>query len=124
MRRFLLILAAAVTIFALVPPPEAEAIDPVTIAILAPIALKVAEAARPYVVRGLANGGRHLLTMGTDTLEFMLFPLGLMQTTVGAPFGGLAPGLRNVIRGGVAPFKLVFHTLLLPVSFFGIGGGG
>lgn len=39
---------------------EARAMDPVTIAILAPVAVKCAEIAAPYVWRGLQNGGRHL----------------------------------------------------------------
>ena len=47
--------------------------------------------------------------------------LGVIQATLGAPFGGLSPGLKNMIKGSIAPFKLAFHTLLLPVSFFGIG---
>ncbi len=123
MRRFLLILTASVMIFTLVPPPKAEAIDPVTIAILAPLALKAAEVARPYVIRGLMSGGRQMLTMGVDILEIMLLPLGVLQATLGAPFGGFAPGLKNVVKGSIAPFKLVFHTLLLPISFFGIGTG-
>ncbi len=123
MRRFLLILTASAMIFALVPPPKAEAIDPVTIAILAPLALKAAEVARPYVIRGLISGGRQMLTMGVDMLEIMLLPLGVIQATLGAPFGGLSPGLKNMIKGSIAPFKLAFHTLLLPVSFFGIGTG-
>ncbi len=102
------------------PIPRAEAIDPVTIAILAPLAIKAAEVARPYVVRGLISGGKHLVTMGVDVLQILLLPWGFIQLTFGLPFGGFAPGLRNVVIGGIAPFKLAFHALLLPVALCGI----
>ena len=36
----------------LTPAPEAKAIDPITIAILTPIAIKAAQIAAPYVLRG------------------------------------------------------------------------
>lgn len=105
----------------ILPAPRAEAIDPVTIAILAPIALKAAEVARPYVLRGLMSGGRHMLTMGVDILEILLLPLGILQMTLLWPFGQLASGMRNTFVGLIAPCKLALHALLLPVAFFGIG---
>ena len=38
--------------------PEARAIDPVTIAILTPIAIKAAQVAAPYILKGLTNMGK------------------------------------------------------------------
>ncbi|MGE4563663.1 MAG: hypothetical protein AB7F32_02235 [Victivallaceae bacterium] len=120
MRKSFLTFLAILLFYAFSPIPRAEAIDPVTIAILAPLAIKAAEVAKPYVLRGLANGGKHLVTMGADMLQLLLLPWGFIQMTLGLPFGGFAPGLRNVVVGGIAPLKLAFHALLLPVSFFGI----
>ena len=121
MRRCFLIIMLSTMIFTLLPPPEAQAfLDPVTIAILAPIALKAAETAKPYVIRGLLNGGRHMLKMGVDILELLLLPLGFFEMTLGAPLGGFAPGLKHSMIGFIAPFKLALHAALLPVSFFGI----
>ena len=54
-RMLLVILFTATLVFA--PAPRAEAIDPVTIAILAPVALKVAQRASPYIIRSLQAGG-------------------------------------------------------------------
>ena len=100
--------------------PKAEAIDPITIAILAPIAIKAAEAARPYVIRSLVGTGEGLLKIGKDALHILYLPYGLLEMTIGAPFRKFRPGLVHVVRGGVvAPIRLVLHTLLLPVYMTG-----
>jgi len=102
------------------PSPKAEAFDPVTIAILAPVAMRVAKVASPYIIRGLLNSGKCMLKMGKDVLEFFYFPMGICQMSFGWPWNGFRPGLRNVIKGCIAPGKLVFHSLLLPVYMIGI----
>ena len=53
-----------IAVLALAVPQQSHAIDPVTIAILAPIALQAAQAARPYVVRGMINFGKGMLKVG------------------------------------------------------------
>lgn len=97
------------------PMPEAKAIDPVTLAILAPVALKVAQAATPYLSRGVYNGGRCLIKMGEDLLQFFYLPYGL-----GYMCYSFKGGLVYTIRGGIAPAKFMFHTLMLPLMLFGI----
>ena len=92
------------------PAPKAEAIDPVTLAILAPIAIKAANVAKPYLIRAGLNTGRCLLKMGEDTLQTLRLPLGLLQMN----------GLVNTIKGFIAPGKLVVHTLLLPAMMVGL----
>ncbi len=120
-KKFLLLTIIIGITFMLFPIQKAKAIDPVTIAILAPIALKVAQIARPYVVRGLVNFGKGLLLCGKDVLGVMRLPLGFIQTSIGLPFGGLAPGIKNLVLGTIAPFKLGFHATMLPLNIFGIG---
>lgn len=100
--------------------PKAEAMDPVTIAILAPIALKAAKIAAPYVLRGLACGGKGLLEMGGDVIDILRLPLGVVQSTLLWPFGLFGTGIDNMIHGGIAPFSLVWDTLVLPIKFFGV----
>ena len=100
--------------------PKAEAMDPVTIAILAPIALKAAKIAAPYVLRGLACGGKGLLEMGGDVIDILRLPLGVVQPTLLWPFGLFGTGIDNMIQGGIAPFSLVWDTLVLPIKFFGV----
>lgn len=112
-----MLLALMVT-FAL-PAPKAEAMDPVTLAILAPIALKAANAAKPYLIRAGLNTGRCLLKMGEDTLQTLRLPLGLLQMSIGAPFGGFRNGLVNTIKGFIGPGKLIVHTLQLPAMMIG-----
>ena len=98
--------------------PKAEAMDPVTIAILAPIALKAAKIAAPYVLRGLACGGKGLLEMGGDVIDILRLPLGVVQSTLLWPFELFGTGIDNMIQGGIAPFSLVWDTLDLPIKFF------
>lgn len=104
----------------LIPLHQARAIDPVTIAIFAPVALQLANAARPYVVRGLINLGKGVIRVGKDVVELVFLPYGLLKMTVGAPFGGFRSGLVYTVRGGIAIGKMVFHILILPISIFGI----
>lgn len=104
----------------LIPMHQAKAIDPVTIAILAPIALQLANAARPYVIRGLVNLGKGVIRVGKDVVELIFLPYGLLKMTLGAPFGGFRSGLVYTIRGGIAIGKIIFHVLILPLSVFGL----
>ncbi|MDD5698692.1 MAG: hypothetical protein PHH77_08755 [Victivallaceae bacterium] len=120
-KKFLLLTIVIGLAFMLFPAPKAKAIDPVTIAILAPIALKAAQVASPYVIRGLTHLGQGLILCGKDLLDVFRLPLGFIQTTIGLPFGGLAPGIKNLFLGSIAPLKLGFHTAMLPLNIFGIG---
>ena len=101
-------------------PPQARAIDPVTIAILAPVALKVAQAASPYLLRAAKNTGTGLIKMGKDVFELIYLPYGLGKMSFGYPFGGFRSGVVYSIKGCIAPCKLVVHTLLLPVYMIGV----
>ena len=104
----------------LLPLPQAKAFDPVTIAILAPVALQLANAARPYVIRGLVNLGKGLIRVGKDVIELVFLPYGLLKMTFGAPFGGFRSGLVYTLRGGIAIGKIIFHILILPLVVIGL----
>lgn len=104
----------------LLPMHQAKAIDPITIAILAPVALQLANAARPYILRGLVNLGKGLIRIGKDVVELVFLPYGLLKMTIGAPFGGFRSGLIYTLRGGIAIGKIVFHVLILPLMIFGL----
>ena len=104
----------------LLPMQQARAIDPITIAILAPIALQLAQAAKPYVIRGLMNLGRGMIRVGKDMIELVYLPYGLIKMTIGAPLGGFRSGVVYTLRGGIAIGKIVLHVLLLPLVTFGV----
>ncbi len=123
MKKTLITLLLALFIFAPGFAPKAEAIDPVTIAILTPIAIKGAQIAAPYVIRGLMSGGAHMLEMGVEIINIFRLPLGILQCTIGLPFQQLHGGVSNLARGAVAPFKLAWKALILPIAFMKIGGG-
>ena len=100
--------------------PKAKAIDPVTMMVLAPVAIKVAEAARPYIERSLVGTGTGLLKIGKDVLHMLYLPYGLLEVTIGAPFNKIRSGLVHMLRGGViAPIRLILHILILPVYMTG-----
>lgn len=123
MRKYALIFTAALMLFAFFyPQPEAKAMDPVTIAILAPIAIQVAKTMMPYVIRGMVNMGRMGLKAGRELISILRLPLGLVQTLFLFPWGrNFSSGLRNMGHGIIAPFKFGFYIFLLPFSIFGIG---
>ncbi len=113
--RFLLL---SLCLFAFV--PKTEAFDPVTLAILAPIAIRAAQGAAPYVVRGAVNLGKGGVKIGKDSLQLLRLPWGLFQMGFLWHRGGLRAGMVNSIRGLIAPGKMVVHALLLPVYMFGV----
>ena len=120
MRRHFKITLLFLVLAVAIPVQRAEAIDPVTLAILAPVALKVAEKAQPYLARAALNGGKCLFMMGKDVFQTFYLPYGLLKMSLGAPFGGFRSGLIYTIRGGVAPAKLVVHTLMFPLMLIGL----
>lgn len=118
-RRSIVIMFLVIGCFMPVENAKLHAMDPVTIAILAPIAIKAAEVMMPYVIQGLKNAGAHLLKMGVDLLGILKLPMGLIQSTLGAPVGMFGDGVRNMVDGLMAPFQLVWHTVTFPFAIFG-----
>ena len=120
-KRILILLLAAGLFLPFGTPSRLEAMDPVTIAILAPVAIKAAEVMMPYVIQGLKNAGAHLVKMGLDVAGIFKLPLGILQSTLGVPIGMFDAGVQNVIAGFMAPFQLVWHTIMFPLAIFGFG---
>lgn len=121
MKNALMVVLAVCCMMVVFPPPKAKAIDPITMAILAPVALKLADAAKPYVIRGIANAGKGIFKIGKAGFEMLYLPWGFLELTFGLPFKRGRKGLVHVVRGGViAPAKLFIHTLLLPVYMVGL----
>lgn len=104
----------------LTPAPEAKAIDPVTIAILTPIAIKAAQIAAPYVMRGLRNMAIAAARTVPDFINLFKLPLGFLMMTLGAPFGTFTRGCSYTLQGLFAPFQLTWHMLCVPFAAFKI----
>ena len=100
--------------------PRAGAFEPITMVLLAPVALKVYQAAEPRIVRGARTGGKKLVKMGVDVFEILYLPLGAVQATAGAPFGFFQSGVKNMGKGLIAPGKLVLDTLAFPFTLWGV----
>lgn len=99
---------------------DSYAIDPVTIAILAPVAIKAAEVSAPYVMRGLQCGANHMLNTGARFLDIFRLPLGVLQTTIGIPFNQFSNGVNNIVLGAVAPITFTIDVLCMPLAFCGL----
>lgn len=120
MNNALMVILAVCCMMLAFPPPKAKAIDPVTMAILAPVALKLADAAKPYVIRGIVNTGKGMFKVGKAAFEMLYLPWGFLELTFGLPFKKGRRGLVHVVRGGlVAPAKLFVHICLMPIYMVG-----
>ena len=112
-----ILLLALCLAFSAVP---AKAADPISMAVLAPAALQAAQAATPLVVRVVKNTATGLFQIGKDVLQIFYLPYGLGKMTFGFPFGGFRSGVVYTFKGGIAPCKLVVHTILLPIRMIGV----
>jgi len=110
------LLLAVILMVVTVIPVKAE---PVTMMVLAPVALKVANDASPYVISGMRSSGSQLLEVAKDIGNILRLPWGAVQATAGAPFGYFNDGLSNIWTGVCAPFHLVVDIILLPFAFAG-----
>ncbi len=100
--------------------PQAKAVEPVSMILLAPVALKAYQTAEPRLMRGARCGGRKLVQIGGNVFEVLYLPLGVVKMTLGAPFGLIGSGVKDVGKGIIAPGKLVLNTLALPFAFLGV----
>lgn len=118
LHRFLLSLTILLAVsFYFQPQPEAKAFDPVTIAILTPIAIQAAKIMMPYVLRYLASMGKTALQAGAHFLSFFYLPIGLLEITLLMPWRFTA-GLKHIWKGLYGLGAFVGNILLLPVAGF------
>lgn len=96
--------------------------DPVTMMVLAPLALKAAREASPYVISGMRGSGDQMVAVAQDFGHILLLPWGAIQATAGMPFGYMGDGFDNIFTGVCAPFELVYDLVLLPFTFMSQSG--
>ena len=119
-RRFLLILTIVlVGTFYFTPQPKAEAFDPVTLAILTPLAIQGAKILAPYVIRGLKNVAVVGLRSAKYFLKFFLVPVGLVECII-MPWR-ISSGLSHMGQGFIGLFCFAGNLCLIPLAIFGVG---
>jgi hypothetical protein len=118
-RRYFVIFLCAGIVFYGMAIPKAKAMDPVTIAILAPILLPYAIKAADYTVKGLIKTIPGWVKAGTQTFNILRLPLGICQLFLGWPFGLAGFGIGNIVKGCIAPFMIIKEILCMPLYFFG-----
>lgn len=117
MRKFFIILIGSLA-FAGVGVPKAKAMDPVTIAVLAPYAIPVAEVAGAYALKGFSRAAAQVPDIFSDMVDIFMLPVGVFEVVLGWPFGFFGAGCKNIGLGAVAPFKLCYSTVMLVPMFF------
>ena len=119
-RRFLLILTIALAAtFFFAPQQKAQAFDPVTLAILTPLAIQGAKILAPYVIRGLKNVALVGLRSGKYFIKFFLVPVGLLEC-IFTPWR-ITTGISHIGQGFLGLFCFVGNLCLIPFAIFGIG---
>jgi hypothetical protein len=98
-----------------------RAVDPATMTAAAPRALELAAIWSPHAASTLQSGGIGLMKIGEATVSILLLPAGILQCTLGAPFGMFDDGVDNFITGICAPFELLYQVILLPVRIISLG---
>ena len=119
-RRILLILTIAlIGSFFFAPQPKAQAFDPVTLAILTPLAIQGAKILAPYVLRGLKNVAIVGLRSAKYFIKFFLVPFGLLECII-TPWR-ITTGLSHIGQGFIGLFCFIGNILILPIAIFGVG---
>ena len=119
-RRFILILTIVlIGTFYFTPQPKAEAFDPVTLAILTPLAIQGAKILAPYVIRGLKNVALVGVRSAKYFVRFFLVPVGLLEC-VFTPWR-ISSGISHLGQGFLGLFMFVGNLCLIPFAIFGIG---
>ena len=119
-RRFLLILTIVLFgTFYFTPQPKAEAFDPVTLAILTPLAIQGAKILAPYVIRGLKNVAIVGIRSSKYFIKFFLVPIGRVECII-MPWR-ISSGISHVGQGFVGLFCFLGNLCLIPFAIFGIG---
>jgi hypothetical protein len=118
-RRTFKILFLVTALTFILPVQRVQAMDPVTLAILAPVALQTASAARPLVVRSIVNTTKGIFKVCQAAFRILYLPYGLLKMMFGFPFGGFHSGLVYFLKGCIAPFLIIFRILLLPLYMLG-----
>ena len=120
MRRSSAILLLITTLLGFVEAPRCQAMDPVTIAILAPILMPYAKKAASYTVTCLARTVPGWAECGKEMINIFRLPLGFFQVTLLLPFGYGGDGLYNIWSGAKAPVMLMAEFFGLPFRAFGL----
>ena len=98
-----------------------KAFEPSSLITFAPQAAQLAQTWSPHVARALSSTGTGLWKIGVATCGIFKLPWGMLQSTLGAPFGYFSNGLQNMGEGLLAPCELVLQVLLLPVRIISLG---
>ena len=106
----------------IVPTPKAEAFEPISMsivaAILLPYAIQFVKAASPYVMKGAMNFSGAMVDVFVQMSGMALIPFGMLEASIGSPFGLFSHGIKHMGEGSLAPFKAMWSMMRVPVRIF------
>lgn len=120
-KRGFILIFVLLSLFAPPSMPDAHAFEPSTLITALPQAAQLAQTWSPQLIRTMGSTGTGLLKIGTAVFDIFKLPWGLLQSTLGAPFGYFDQGVQNMGTGLLAPCELVLQVLLLPVRIISLG---
>jgi hypothetical protein len=102
------------------PVQRCKAMEPVSMAMmLAPIAIPLIKAALPYVIKGAVNMGGAFFEVGIEMFNMLLFPVGLLESTLFAPWF-FRNGILHMGEGAMAMPKMFIQMLLVLPKTIGV----
>ena len=113
-----IILALAAALFS-IPTLEVKAMEPLSVATMAaPLVKPMIEAMIPYVVTGGVNFFNAFVDVFIDMTGIFFLPFGMMESTLGAPLGLFRDGMTNMAKGCMAPLKMGWSMMRVPIRIF------
>ena len=102
-----------------IPTPKLNALEPVSLAMMAaPVVKPMIEAMIPYVVTGGVNFFNAFIDVFLEMTGIFLLPFGMLESTLGAPLGLFKDGISNMAKGCIAPLKTGWSMMRMPVRIF------
>ena len=100
--------------------PKTQAMEPISIAMMAaPIAIPIIKALLPYVIKGAVNMAGAMFEVGVEMCNMALLPVGLFETTLGA-FWFWNSGVDHLVEGSLSFPKTLFLMLLVLPKTIGV----
>lgn len=100
---------------------SAQAFDPSLMMSSMPQALALMQTWSPHLIDGMRSIGRSGMSIGKAMSHLVCLPWGLIQCSLGAPFGYFKPGVDNVVLGVLSPFELTYQVVMFPVRIISLG---
>ncbi len=74
----------------------------------------------PFITKGIQGAGGSVMGVVTESLNVIWIPIGVVECTLGAPFGGFKTGFGHLWQGICGPFKAAGHAVSIPFKLLNV----